>query len=121
MKKYDRFVTRGYLRHALNSAAGDKHLRQVLIGWIGDSEEELRDMDADFLTWGFRAAGFHDTEEDAPRPSRRRSGGSSARMFEAAKAREYLGWAIEQLDRTLRELPRALAEAKATAFAVRPR
>lgn len=119
MKKYDRFLTRSYLRSALKRAEDDKHLRQALIGWIADSEDELRAMDADFLTWGFRAADLGNTEEDAPRFGRRRRGDRSARNFDAAKARKYFAWALEQLEQTLREPPRAAAEAKATALAVR--
>ena len=118
MTEYDRFLTRSYLRNALSCAADDTRLRQALIRWIAEGEDELRDMDADFLTLGFRAVGLEGAEEDDCRLCLR-LGRASVRDFEAAKARDYLAWASGQLDESLREAPREDAEARATALAVR--
>lgn len=119
LKKHDRYLTRSYLCNALQCADRDKHLRQVLIGWIADNEDELREADADFLSWGFRAAGFEGSGEDVSGFGRRRGRSGSGRTFEAGKARKYLEWGVEQLGESLRKPPREEAETKATALVVR--
>ena len=45
MKKYDRYLTRGYLVGACLRALEDKTLRPRLLTWIANNEEELAALD----------------------------------------------------------------------------
>ena len=127
MKKYDRFVTRDYLMAALHRALRDKQLGSKLLGWIGSSEDELETMDAGFLAVKFRELGLDDADEGETdfafgsrrrRPGRRRRTGHSPAPA-GARAKEFLAWAIEAVERSVAEPPAEGAEARATALAAR--
>ena len=127
MKKYDRFLTRDYLMAALHRALRDKQLAAKLLGWIGASEDELDMVDAGFLAVKFRETGLDDADESEPdfafggrrrrRGRRRGADGSSASA--GARAKEFLAWAVEAVERSVAEPPPEGAEARATALAVR--
>lgn len=125
MKKYDRFLTRDYLMAALHRALRDKKLAAKLLGWIGAAEDELEMVDAGFLAVKFRELGLDDADEGEPdfafggrrrRPGRRRGTGPTPA---GARAKEFLAWATEAVERSVAEPPPEGAEARATALAVR--
>ena len=127
MKKYDRFVTRDYLMAALHRALRDKQLGSKLLGWIGSSEDELETMDAGFLAVKFRELGLDDADEGETdfafasrrrRPGRRRRTGHSPAPA-GARAKDFLAWAIEAIERSVAEPPAEGAETRATALAAR--
>ncbi len=127
MKKYDRFLTRGYLMAALHRALRDKPLATKLLGWIGASEDELEMVGAGFLAVKFRESGLDDVDEGDPhfafggrrkRPRRRRATGNG-RAPAREQAKEFLAWAADAVERSVAEPPAAGAEARATALAVR--
>ena len=123
MKKYDRYLTRGYLVGACRRALEDKALRPRILSWIADTEEELAALDAGFLSTRLRELGLDGTDEDGlgfgarRRGQRRRT--HSTRASGAPHAKDYLSWAIERLQRSIRQSPPEGAEARATALAVR--
>ncbi len=126
MKKYDRFRTRDYLMAALHRALRDKQLAAKLLGWIGASEDELEMVDAGFLAVKFREAGLDDADEGEPdfafgrrrRRRGRRRGTESTSASAGARAKEFLAWAVEAVERSVAEPPAEGAEARATALAV---
>ena len=125
MKKYDRFLTRRYLRGAMHRAVEDRVVRPKLIGWIRGNEDELRAMDAGFLIPKFRELGLDEDEEHdfafgrPRRGARRRRPSSAATGSAGPEAKEFLAWALGELGRSLAGPPAEGAEARATALAVR--
>ena len=127
MKKYDRFLTRDYLMAALHGALRDKKLAAKLLGWIGASEDELETVDAGFLAVRFRELGLDDAGEGEPdfafggrrRRSRRQRGAGNSRQAAGTRAREFLAWATDAVERSVVEPPPEGPEARATALAVR--
>ncbi len=127
MKKYDRFLTRDYLMAALHGALRDKKLAAKLLGWIGASEDELETVDAGFLAVRFRELGLDDAGEGEPdfafegrrRPSGRRRGAGNSKQAAGARAKKFLAWATEAVERSVTEPPPEGPEARATALAVR--
>ena len=116
MKKHDRFLTRRYLLRAVQRAVRDKKVRARLLGWMYAGEEDLDAMDAEFLTPRIEEFG-RDEEEDGYRSRRRRTNHSVESLM--LRAKEFLPWATEALNRSLSRPPAQGAEARATALAVR--
>ena len=121
MKKYDRFLTRGYLMAALHRALRDKPLAAKVLAWIGASEDELEMVDAGFLAVKFRKLGLDDADEDEPDFAfgRRRRGTGRRRTPAGVRAKKFLAWATDAVERSVAEPPPKGAEARATALAVR--
>lgn len=127
MKKYDRFLTRDYLMAALHGALRDKKLAAKLLGWIGASEDELETVDAGFLAVRFRELGLDDAGEGEPdfafegrrRRSGRRRGAGNSKQAAGARAKKFLAWATEAVERSVTEPPPEGPDARATALAVR--
>ncbi len=125
MKKYDRFLTRGYLRGALQRAGEDKVLRPRIIGWIANNEDEIQAMDAGFLIPKFQELGLDEIEDGDLAFGRRRRGSgrcgqrSAPKVSALPQAKEFLEWAIGALDRSLSDPPTEGDGARATSLAVR--
>ena len=124
VEKHDRFLNRKYLLEVLRRSAEDKLLWPALVRWIRNSQDDLDAIDAGFVLVRFRDLGLDDIDEYKSSTGRRRTRrGRPAHetVSDATRVRtkEFLSWAVEELECSLASPPSESAEAQATALAAR--